>query len=217
MGFFDGNDFVGVAVKDQDGTGDLLYGFGNVKPFQIMKQGQVDALAVVVREASDAPLVSLRRRQDAARESFGMDRGGDGHQGGETCLLSREKQRHRAAHAGAQDGGLTGVAALNQRVGRLEILHLAAVGDVFELAARLTDVAKVEAQHHGSPLSQRPAEKDELVAILFRLHALAKNYRTPRRSLRRMVENAGKGVAAGIGERYTLLVHECKSTTSTVR
>ena len=47
-----------------------------------------------------------------------------------------------------------GAAILHERKSGFEILDLAAVGDVFELTARLADVSKIKAQRQDTRLPQ---------------------------------------------------------------
>ena len=71
---------------------------------------------------------------------------------------------------------------------------------LLELAARLADVAKMETQRRNSSLRQLPAEKSQLLAILIRLHAVAKDRRAGRIIFHRMMQHAGERVAARVGK-----------------
>src|SRR4029434_464752 len=104
-----------------------------------------------------------------------MERRGERYQRGNTLLLGGKQQSDRAAHAGSEDCSLSWSMTLDQSVSRPQIIDLATVGDVGEPAARLADVGEIEAQGENSLLGQLPGEIDQLLAILFRVHAVAQN------------------------------------------
>jgi len=71
---------------------------------------------------------------------------------------------------------------------------------LLERAARLADVAKIETQSQYPALRQLLAEKNQLLAILMRLHAVAENRGAGRIVSRGMMQHADQRVTARVGK-----------------
>ena len=136
-----------------------------------------------------------------------MYRRGDRDQSGDARFRRREKDSHRTAHARAEYGGLSCTTILHERKSGFEILDLAAVGDVFELAARLADVSKIKAQRQDIRFGELAAEINQLLAILIRLHAVAENHRAMRVAPDWMMQYAAQRFAADVFECDFFLTH----------
>jgi hypothetical protein len=109
----------------------------------------------------------------------------------------------RSAHAGTEDADLLRLVLKHESVRRAQILDLAAVGHLLELPLRLSRAGEVETQGENSALRQLPAQRDDLLALLARLHAVAENYRRVR-PRRRMMQDAGELLHARVGECNSL-------------
>src|SRR6266545_4904365 len=138
-----------------------------------------------------------------------MERRRDRHQRGDARPLGGEKQRDGAAHAGTENCGFAGSMILNQRKSRTQIIDLAAVRDVRETAARLADVRKIKTQGENSVFRQLLTKKDQLLAILIRLHAVAENHCAIGSWPGWMVQYAAQCIAAAVIKRNIFLAqHE---------
>src|SRR5688572_783865 len=129
-----------------------------------------------------------------------MQRSREGDQRSDRRFLGREKERDRAAHARSENAGLAWLAALHPSVSSLQVVDFAAVSDVGKFPARFADVAKVEAEADNSLFSQLPPQKDQLLAVLIRLHAVAENHGSVG-FCRRMMQDAAQGIAIGISKK----------------
>jgi hypothetical protein len=76
----------------------------------------------------------------------GRCKGDDSGDAGVMGFLGGEQQCHSATHARAKDGGLAGLANLDDFIRGLKIFNFAAVSNVGKITAGFTDLTKVEAQ-----------------------------------------------------------------------
>src|SRR5688572_33397661 len=113
-----------------------------------------------------APFLKLGRVEYAFGKIFRMHGRSQSDQSGNTRFLAREEQADRSAHTGAENGGLSRMPILHERKSGFQILDLAAIGDVFELTARLADVSKIKTKRQDIRFRELAAEINQLLAVL---------------------------------------------------